>query len=86
MCITFYKMIKKRPEELLIQLFHVYAEGGHRSSASRGRCSLLSLSLTPSLDDMYLPDKSVLPKIFLLPTITGILLYPSFSLILMMHT
>ena len=55
-------MIKRRPDELLVQLFHIYAEGAHRHTDSR--------------DDMFLPDKTHLWKFFDLPVISGDLPYP----------
>jgi hypothetical protein len=34
--ITFFRMVKRRPEELLLQLFNIYSLGAHRRHASRG--------------------------------------------------
>jgi len=54
--ITFFRMIKLRPEELLIQLFQIYSFGAHKHTDSR--------------DDMYITNKIEMLKIFSLPVIT----------------
>lgn len=54
--ITLFRLIKKKPEEVLMKIFNIYSSGGEKHKAS--------------LDEMYLSNKLDLLRILKLPVIT----------------
>jgi hypothetical protein len=53
---TLFRLIKKRPEEVLMKIFGIYSAGGERSKSS--------------LDEMFLDSKDDIFRIMLLPVMT----------------